>query len=215
MVRTVATLCLCLASCLSALGCTAAQDPYVVTESRAQTVNPVLHVYAKEFANLYGQSLPEIPITIGPLEAKVAGKCYMPADKDPANQVADSVFGESTQKKIRIVISSDFYSRHKDDHDAIQIVVFHELSHCILRRGHRDEMMETDDYGKIPRSMMHSVGTFGDKPFYRAYYDYYVKELFSTGVKKQEAARTELAASESEHDHSAHEDMGDCVEYVE
>lgn len=192
-------------------GCKGVSDASVVTESRGHTVHPALQIYVDEFARLYNVPMPTIPVTLGKLEKGVAGKCRIPGEKGSANQVADSFFGDSTQGKTRIIISSSYYSRNKDSHDAMQVVVFHELAHCILGRGHRTGMMETKDFGEIPRSIMHPVGSFGNEPYYRAKYDYYMKELFGE-MRREDSLQAQLAAFEATGDAHQHDDLSSCIE---
>lgn len=192
--------------------CKAVSDSSVVTESRGHLVHPGLQQYVDEFARLYDQTMPQIPITLGKLEKGVAGKCYIPGSKGAANNVADSFFGESTQQKTRIVISSSYYSRHKDSHDSMQVVVFHELAHCLLNRGHRTDMMQTD-YGEIPRSIMHPVGSFGAEPFFRPYFDYYISELFGP-ARREDTLAAQLASFEATGEDHGHDDLGRCVEII-
>jgi hypothetical protein len=177
---------LALASSLVACG---AESNYTVTadQSRAQTINRTLYPYFQEFVDYYGRAVQQIPLHIGPLEQKVAGKCYIPGQKSAGDQIADSMLGDSSQKARRILINVRFWERNKDNHDAIQNVVFHELGHCILNRGHTKKMMR-DAYGnEIPNSIMYP-SEFGVKPFYRENFAHYVHELFhpapgSPGVK--------------------------------
>lgn len=152
---------------------------YTVTadESRAVTINRVLRPYFEEFVQYYGKPTAEFPLHIGPLEKGTAGKCYIPGKKSSGDQIADSVFGDSTQKNRRILISAAWFERNKENHDAIQNVVFHELGHCILNRGHQKAMVK-DKYGQeIPESIMYP-SEFGEKPIYRENFQRYVKELF-------------------------------------
>lgn len=152
---------------------------YTVTsdDTRAVTINKALRPFFEEFVGYYGKRLAEFPLHIGPLEKGVAGKCYIPGKKSSTDQVADSVLGDSTQKEKRIVISASWYDRNKADHDAIQNVVFHELGHCILNRGH-DAKMTTDRYGvQIPESIMYP-SEFGERSYYRDNFQRYIKELF-------------------------------------
>lgn len=172
-----------------ATGCGAAADPYTVTaeESRARPVHRALQVYLDEFVRAYGVGMTEIPIAIGPLEKGVAGKCYVPGDKTPSDAVADTVFGESTQPRRRIVINQDYFAKHKDNYDAMQNVMFHELGHCILQRGHTSATMEDKDFGEIPRSIMYP-SSFGDKEFYRPNFPHYKAELFGRKLTEERPA---------------------------
>lgn len=159
-------------------GCGVDASPYTLNESRAQTINRALRPYFEEFVRLRGQATAEISLHLGDLEKGTAGKCFVPGGKSGGDQIADTVFGDSTQKERRILINARFYDRNKDNRDAIENVVFHELGHCILNRGHSEKKI-ADQYGQeIPESIMYP-SEFGHYPFYRENYVHYIKELFN------------------------------------
>ncbi len=181
--------------CPTLVGCGAQSSPYSLTESRANPVNAALEPYLQEFLALFNQKANLVPLTLGPLEKGVAGKCFIPGGKSEGDQIADSVFGASAQKTRRIVISMQFFEKNKDNHETIQNVVFHELGHCILNRGHTKLKMPSD-FGQIPSSIMYPV-EFGDQPYYQAYYDHYVQELFTMKAgSKATDSESSLASSD-------------------
>lgn len=166
-------------STLLLVGCGSPENYSTTTEveSRAPTINKALRPFFEEFVQYYGKDTAEFPLSIGPLEKGTAGKCYIPGKKSSTDQVADSVLGDSTTKRRRIVISASWYEKNKGSHDAIQNVVFHELGHCILNRGHREAKVK-DKYGlEIPESIMFP-SEFGDQEYYRSNFQRYIKELF-------------------------------------
>lgn len=55
-------------------------------------------------------------------------------------------------------------------------LIFHELGHCILNREHDKSTMLTDDFGKIPASIMYPI-IIGGSSYYPVYRGYYYLEL--------------------------------------
>ena len=62
--------------CPTLVGCGAESSPYSLTESRANPVNAALEPYLQEFLALFNQPANLVPLTLGPLEKGVAGKCF-------------------------------------------------------------------------------------------------------------------------------------------
>lgn len=62
-------------------------------------------------------------------------------------------------------------------------VVYHEIGHCVLKRGHTEELTTPRNYRyAIPNSIMYPY-TFGDAFFYVVFRDHYVQELLHPGKK--------------------------------
>lgn len=97
----------------------------------------------------------------------------------PGNQIGECRGFRSPNRKI--VIDSDFYSQNKNNYAAIELVVFHELGHCSLNRGHDTSFklipISGQTYGDvIPTSIMYP--TFNASYlYYLKYLEYYRKEL--------------------------------------
>ena len=57
-------------------------------------------------------------------------------------------------------------------------LIFHELGHCLLNRGHDNSEKYDLEYGSnIPNSIMHQYAI--SSAFYENRYDHYIKELFN------------------------------------
>ena len=58
-----------------------------------------------------------------------------------------------------------------------ETLIFHELGHCILNRGHDNSSIYDGGYSSyIPSSIMHEYAI--SSTFYESRYDHYIKELF-------------------------------------
>ena len=116
--------------------CGQPSDYSTVTEARGQTVNAALQPYLDEFMRIFPQPTQAIPLQIGPLEKGVAGKCFLPGGKSGQDEFADSILGDSTSKERRILISERLFAANKENHLAIQNVVF---------AGEADDTIADDD----------------------------------------------------------------------
>jgi len=56
-------------------------------------------------------------------------------------------------------------------------IIFHELGHCVLNRGHDDTLTTVGSYKSAKKSIM-NASVFGDSFVYRDNKDYYYTELF-------------------------------------
>lgn len=74
-----------------------------------------------------------------------------------------------------ILVGLDFWNY--SDPKTREQVIFHELGHCILGRGHLDDSVNLGGYNIIPKSIMSTL------LFSTTYYDhnrtYYIDELFA------------------------------------
>ena len=59
-----------------------------------------------------------------------------------------------------------------------EMMLFHELGHCLLGRSHLDEEANLKNY-RIPASVMNTHGVSGS--LYQRFQNYYLNELFSGG----------------------------------
>lgn len=111
-----------------------------------------------KFQLLYKKDLPEnLVVEFRKLKKNhVGGFCYM--------------------KKNYVVINTKFWKRASDL--SKESVVFHELGHCVLDRGH---VVYDDKKWSCSPSLMGWRGA--TDRCYRQHYDYYINELF-TGCRK-------------------------------
>lgn len=93
----------------------------------------------------------------------------------------------------KVTLSSSAWSRGSNTFK--EMLVFHELGHCLLGRGHKNS---THSDGR-PESLMRS-SLFSEKT-YNANRDGYLKELFTVGVRR---AIAKLQGAKEE-------DYGDCT----
>jgi hypothetical protein len=55
-------------------------------------------------------------------------------------------------------------------------LLFHELGHCVLNRGHRNDLGQVGIYFNVPMSIMYYMA-FGETAYYQANRTYYLQEL--------------------------------------
>jgi hypothetical protein len=127
--------------------------------------------YVERFEVLYGQKVTGVDISLG-LITDLDGKIK--------TQTGAVCFMTKPRKIVLNVVNWD------DKSELFQeMLVFHELGHCVLNRHHTDldEDYEGSGYLKLlncPESIMHS-GTTSNRMTdwcYKRFRDYYVMELF-------------------------------------
>lgn len=85
---------------------------------------------------------------------------------------AGQCFNSETSFEVRIDPGDwNAYPKHRE------ALVFHELGHCILGRGHLDDMVFKES-SEMPQSIMHSQW-HAYRIFYDHYKNYYLEELFN------------------------------------
>lgn len=72
--------------------------------------------YISQFESLYGNSIGDVPMQFGDLDANVVGECIY----------------WNTYREVKI---SSYYWQYLDNEGRYS-VIFHELGHCVLGRGH-------------------------------------------------------------------------------
>lgn len=86
-------------------------------------VNPVFQPMLNDFQVLYGHTVVNVPIQFSDsLGQNIAGECF----------VYNNVFYE---------IKIDTQTWGQIDADAQEALIFHELGHCVLNRGHDTDIM--------------------------------------------------------------------------
>ena len=103
-----------------------------------------------------------VPITFSDLKNNYVGVCISYIDGRKEIEI-DSAFWNEAEDLIK------------------EELIFHELGHCILNRGHDNTMVEAVGYPyKIPNSIMNRY-VFGHSRFYRQFHDHYIEELLNPG----------------------------------
>lgn len=130
-----------------------------------------LQPYVEEFADLlienemgsYLHALKSTPIWLTEIDVKgksggkVIGICHT---------------WTSTLKKFReITVNRKWFEEHKDNKPAVRQLIEHELGHCVLGRGHEEEVKD-DGYPVSVMFPMHFSVTH-----YEENYEYYTEEL--------------------------------------
>jgi len=105
-----------------------------------------------------------------------------PGDKPVGDKISDAVFGANANYDRRIVISESFIKKHEGNYFAVQQVVFHELGHCLLSRGHTEGKVDLNGEA-VPKSIMFPAA-FGNQLYYQSLHGYYKRELFDNAVTR-------------------------------
>lgn len=118
--------------------------------------DPVFREFVDSFSQRFNISV-GVPITFKPIEQKYAGVCLVYVNG---------------YREIRInKIYWESYSREQKEQ-----LIFHELGHCVLNRGHDDSLIfNTNCPNSIMRSFMfsqHEINTC-----YLPNYNYYMEDL--------------------------------------
>lgn len=74
-----------------------------------------------------------------------------------------------------IVLNKQFWEN--SDYYQKESLVYHELGHCVFNRSHSEEMMDDEEYGSVPKSIMYP-SVIGGREVYIARHEHYVRELY-------------------------------------
>jgi hypothetical protein len=127
-------------------------------------IDPAFAPYVKQFEDILGRSIGDIPIQFGPQNGDVIGVC---------------VVWNSAWREIKI--DPNYWKDGAYDNDERMSLIFHELGHCVLNRGHLSSMWTyTNNQGpwSVPVSFMNPYVFFSDYPPYLDLKSYYINELF-------------------------------------
>jgi hypothetical protein len=134
--------------------------------------------------NNYDLDLPRVNPIIKPLVVKFNKYYIKYRHSSLQNTIVVNFQPIDGSKKCQGVYYSDIdttviSSEHWNDLSALQkeIVVFHELGHHVLKRGHQE--FEPILHNKCYRSIMYKSGVTDD--CYEESFDYYMEELFKRG----------------------------------
>lgn len=137
----------------------------ILPDGRAGTIDPVFRIHVLEFEQLLGTSIGDVPITFGTTGQDTAAQCET----------------EYTGEREIVVDRREWeagISAYGPEYG--EMLLFHELGHCVLNRGHTHAFYTfTDEHGdeyEAPASIMHPMGV----PIgYKQFRDYYLAELFA------------------------------------
>ncbi len=142
---------------------------------------PEFAVFVHQFEADYGISIGNFPIMFGDQSGNVIGVCQMWSDG-----------------YRQIQIDPGFWNNTNVSDARRKALIYHELGHCILNRGHDDAYIPSATYGSIPRSIMNSYLRY--ELAYPDLQPYYINELFHPGS-------TSVAVPDMED--------SDCVEHMD
>lgn len=121
-------------------------------------INQAFTPYVNEFEYYLGRSIGEMPVQFGPQTGNIVGECIVWNDE---------------WREIKI--DQDYWDNGTKDDDERMSLIFHELGHCILDRGHLNTQWN-DNGVDVYVSFMNAY------LFFNAQYPepkaYYINELF-------------------------------------
>lgn len=133
--------------------------------------------YLDSFETLHGRKVDDLEMsvqTLDPVKFKyVLGYCEM------ETVIVEKLTKREEYKTPKIVLNATYWNNPEFHAQFKEELVFHELGHCILKRGHDSRLSELG----IQLSIMypyHLGLTVGRVDFYSRNYEYYMNELFST-----------------------------------
>lgn len=98
--------------------------------------------------------------------------------KNQQNNIVGTCYYFKNKKFNYIEIDNNYWNSVEDSFR--EELIFHELGHCILDRGHDEELISSNSYlGKIPKSIMYPF-VFGYE--YERYENYYLEELNNSEI---------------------------------
>lgn len=121
------------------------------------SVNDEFKPYVEKFKELYSLNF-HIRVEFEDLEKTYVGMCY---------------YWDDGHREIGI--DQDRWQRLSADER--EVLIFHELGHCILNRDHVEELGHVGKYENAPKSIMHPY-IFSD-PYYALNRQYYFNELIT------------------------------------
>jgi hypothetical protein len=142
-------------------------DPREI-RSTDQSLTP----YIQDFESYYGKSI-DVPIGFKALTYPAVGMCTI---------------WSTGEKEIQIDPVYWSYIEHTEQ----TALVFHELGHCVLGRGHISTMMSTDKLGDLPISLMYSYVFYNPIVAAAGLWPHYVDELFTISKMPTPSASTDL-----------------------
>lgn len=93
-------------------------------------------------------------------------------------ELDDNIIGTCTIRPTKRLIKIDpsYWALVEDDLEREQLM-FHELGHCVLNRGHDETLTDLGPYHDVPTSLMYPVA-FAYYDYYSGFHDHYMRELF-------------------------------------
>ena len=156
---------LCLSILIVGCGQQPAQDPRTI-----HGVDPAFTPYVQQFESILGRSIGDIPIAFAAQSGDVIGVCELWNGGEWRDIKIDPNFWNNQGGAI--------------DDDQRMSLIFHELGHCVLNRGHIPTMQTVSSDGTnnpatnyyVPVSFMNPYIFFSDA--YSFLEPYYINELF-------------------------------------
>lgn len=125
-----------------------------VKKKNVLNIAPEAQKYVTAFQQLHGQEINDLEVFMRPIEGAVVGYCQRGTNITP-----------------RVVLNTNYWNGSNFTVADKEVLVFHELGHCLLKRGHNNQKIDS-----VPYSIMnaHHIGAWN----YTNGYNNYVTELF-------------------------------------
>lgn len=107
------------------------------------------------------QNLSNLTIKFENLDVGLSGQCIVSPDK----------------KTKVIKIDPSWWNAQADNYLPKQALLYHELGHCVLNRGHKNDTIVYAPVGEIYASIMNPYSSL-DATYYNDHKAYYINELF-------------------------------------
>jgi hypothetical protein len=152
--------------CMSILIVGCGQQPQQGDPRSIHGIDPAFQPYVEQFETILGHSIGDIPIAFAPQQGDVIGVC------------------ELWTNYRDIKIDPNFWNNQGGalDNDQRMSLIFHELGHCVLDRGHlaTDWTYNLNGWNySVPTSFMNPYIFFSAQyPVWVALKSYYINELF-------------------------------------
>jgi len=130
-------------------------------------IDPAFASYVQQFEVMYGHHIGDIPIQFAPQSGQVIGEC---------------IVWNSQWREIKV--DPYFWANEALDDTQREALIFHELGHCVLNRGHLNTMFtDVDAYGNrwyVDTSIMNAyIFLSAQYPDIYKLEPYYWAELFN------------------------------------
>lgn len=125
-------------------------------------IDPEMEYEVRLFESFYGQRISYPSIIFEDLPGTRVGVCIMYSNGNWEVKV-DRNYWREASKESRIGL------------------IFHELGHCILHRGHEEQYIVTPNNYQVPKSLMYPYNFYDIE--YSFMWNYYSSELFKPGTQ--------------------------------
>lgn len=133
------------------------------TGTKKVNIHPEAQEYVSTFQVKYNYPITNLEVVKRPLEGNVLAYCQYGGSMTPL-----------------IVLNTNYWDHPSFTTANKEQVMYHELGHCLLKRGHDDSMLVINPYYSVPASIMNTYHF--SYQVYTQNYSHYINELFRTNA---------------------------------